>query len=232
MSLKLWWHFHVTCAMLSLNSHYQSCQALHLVRAKSVDPAWFLEEKLMKSSKEVFILANSCLEGSKWYLSDQFWAFGVSLALFILQCLRLTCIFGGRDTRSNIPSGIRDKKKALELYARSKSIMQRGGLNLRKWKTNSYIVQEAINRSEVHLKLTIVQRNKKTCHQRRWSYNKTTNGISLNSDKNRSGKHRQRQIPNVCLWRHGRNQLCAGTLTPDQRSTPSRYLKRQPFWSC
>lgn len=85
-------------------------------------------------------------------------AFGVSLALFILQCLRLTCIFGGRDTRSNIPSGIRDEKKALELYARSKSIMQRGGLNLRKWKTNSYIVQEAINRSEVHLKLTIVQR--------------------------------------------------------------------------
>ena len=35
--------------------------------------------------------------------------------------------------------------KVLELYSKSKSIMQRGGFNLRKWNTNSTVVREAIN---------------------------------------------------------------------------------------
>ena len=38
-----------------------------------------------------------------------------------------------------------DEAKALELFSKSKSLMQRGGFNLRKWKTNSKIVQETIN---------------------------------------------------------------------------------------
>lgn len=45
----------------------------------------------------------------------------------------------------DLVTGEGDEAKALELCSRSKSLMQRGGFNLRKWKTNSKIVQEAIN---------------------------------------------------------------------------------------
>ena len=45
----------------------------------------------------------------------------------------------------NLFTGEGDEAKALELCSKSKSLTQRGGFNLRKWKTNSKIVQEAIN---------------------------------------------------------------------------------------
>ena len=45
----------------------------------------------------------------------------------------------------DLVTGEGDEAKALELCSKSKSLMQRGGFNLRKWKTNSKIVREAIN---------------------------------------------------------------------------------------
>ena len=45
----------------------------------------------------------------------------------------------------DLVTGEANNNKVLELYSKSKSIMQRGGFNLRKWNTNSTVVREAIN---------------------------------------------------------------------------------------
>ena len=83
----------------------------------------------------------------------------------------------------DLVTGEEDEMKTLELYSRSKSIMQRGGFNLRKWKTNSRIVQEAINRSDDRVDPTIVTGSKKTVTEEDESYAKTTNGPPLVADK-------------------------------------------------
>ena len=44
----------------------------------------------------------------------------------------------------DLVTGERSEAEALELYSKSRVIMQRGGFNLRKWRTNSRIVQETI----------------------------------------------------------------------------------------
>ena len=83
----------------------------------------------------------------------------------------------------DLVTGEENEDKALKLYARSKSVMQRGGFNLRKWKTNSRIAQEAINRSDVQVNSNIVQVNKKPVIEEDECYAKTTNGNPFDSDQ-------------------------------------------------
>ena len=76
----------------------------------------------------------------------------------------------------NIVTGEGDEVKALELCSKSKSLMQRGGFNLRKWKTNSKIVQEAINGMNNRVNPTSEPGSMKTITEEDESYAKTTNG--------------------------------------------------------
>ena len=69
-----------------------------------------------------------------------------------------------------------DEAKALKLCSKSKSLMQRGGFNLRKWKTNSKIVQEAINGMNDRANPTTESGSTKTITEEDESYAKTTNG--------------------------------------------------------
>ena len=46
----------------------------------------------------------------------------------------------------DLVTGGANDDEVLDLYLKSKSIMQRGGLNLRRWNTYSTVVREAINR--------------------------------------------------------------------------------------
>ena len=48
---------------------------------------------------------------------------------------------------NDLVTGDANDDEVLDLYSKSKSIMQRGGFNLQKWNTNSTVVREAINRS-------------------------------------------------------------------------------------
>ena len=66
--------------------------------------------------------------------------------------------------------------KVLELCWKSKSIMQRGGFNLKKRKTNSKIVQEAINGMNSRSNPTTEPGSTKTITEEDESYTKTTNG--------------------------------------------------------
>ena len=49
----------------------------------------------------------------------------------------------------------------LDLYMKSKSVMQQGGFNLRNWKTNSKTVQDAINRADDCVNPAVVAKVKK-----------------------------------------------------------------------
>ena len=68
-----------------------------------------------------------------------------------------------------------DEAKALELCSQSKSLTQRGGFNLRKWKTNSKIVQEAINGMNDHANPTTERGSTKTITKEHETYAKTMN---------------------------------------------------------
>ena len=48
----------------------------------------------------------------------------------------------------DLVTGEENEAKTMDLYMKSNSVMQRGGFNLRKWKTNSKVVQDAINRAD------------------------------------------------------------------------------------
>ena len=76
----------------------------------------------------------------------------------------------------DLVTGEGDEAKALELCSKSKSLMQRGGFNLRKWKTNSKIVQEAINGMNDRANPTTEPGSTKTITEEDKSYAKTTNG--------------------------------------------------------
>ena len=76
----------------------------------------------------------------------------------------------------DLVTGEGDEAKALELCSKSKSLMQRGGFNLRKWKTNSKIVQDAINGMNDRANPTTEPGSTKTITEEDESYAKTTNG--------------------------------------------------------
>lgn len=71
----------------------------------------------------------------------------------------------------------------MDLYSKPKTVMQRGGFNLRKWKTNSKAVQEAINRSDNCVNPTIGSEVQKIVTEEDETYAKTTNGPLLVADK-------------------------------------------------
>ena len=75
-----------------------------------------------------------------------------------------------------------DEAKALELCSQSKSLTQRGGFNLRKWKTNSKIVQEAINGMNDHANPTTERGSTKTITKEHESYAKTMNEPPIAAD--------------------------------------------------
>ena len=79
-------------------------------------------------------------------------------------------------------TGERDEAKALELCPKSKSLMQRGWFNLRKWKTNSKIVQEAINGMNNHANPTTEPGNTKTITEEDELYTKSTNRPPIATD--------------------------------------------------
>ena len=74
----------------------------------------------------------------------------------------------------DLVTGEGDEAKALELCSKSKSLMQRGGFNLRKWKTNSKIVQEAINGMNDRANPTTEPGSTKSITEEDESYAKTT----------------------------------------------------------
>ena len=74
----------------------------------------------------------------------------------------------------DLVTGEGDEAKALELCSKSKSLMQRGGFNLRKWKTNSKIVQEAINGMNDSANPTTEPGSTKSITEEDESYAKTT----------------------------------------------------------
>lgn len=45
----------------------------------------------------------------------------------------------------DLVTGEANDNEMLDLYLKSKSIMQRSGFNLRKWNTNSTVVREVVN---------------------------------------------------------------------------------------
>ena len=71
----------------------------------------------------------------------------------------------------------------LDLYSKSKLIMQRGGFNLRKWNTNSTIVREAINRSTERVTSPSVSEGARSVTEEDESYAKATAGPPVNDDK-------------------------------------------------
>lgn len=83
----------------------------------------------------------------------------------------------------DLVTGEENEAKTMDLYLKSKSVMQRGGFNLRKWKTNSKVVQDAINRADDCANSTVVSEVKKIVTEEDESYAKTTNGPLLVADK-------------------------------------------------
>ena len=79
----------------------------------------------------------------------------------------------------DLVTGEGDEAKVLELCSKSKSLMQRGGFNLRKWKTNSKIVQEAINGMNDRANPTTEPGSTKTITEEDESYANTTNGPAI-----------------------------------------------------
>ena len=83
----------------------------------------------------------------------------------------------------DLVTGEENEAKTMDLYMKSKSVMQRGGFNLRKWKTNSKVVQDAINRADNCVNPAVVSEVKKIVTEEDESYAKTTNGPLLAADK-------------------------------------------------
>ena len=83
----------------------------------------------------------------------------------------------------DLVTGEENEAKTMDLYMKSNSVMQRGGFNLRKWKTNSKVVQDAINRADNCVNPAVVSEVKKIVTEEDESYAKTTNGPLLAADK-------------------------------------------------
>ena len=83
----------------------------------------------------------------------------------------------------DLVTGEANNDKVLDLYSKSKSIMQRGGFNLRKWNTNSTVVREAINRSTEGVTPPSVSEGLKSVNEEDESYAKATTGPPVNDDK-------------------------------------------------
>lgn len=83
----------------------------------------------------------------------------------------------------DLVTGEENEAKTMDLYMKSNSVMQRGGFNLRKWKTNSKVVQDAINRTDNCVNPAVVSEVKKIVTEEDESYAKTTNGPLLAADK-------------------------------------------------
>ena len=82
----------------------------------------------------------------------------------------------------DLVTGEENETAALELYSKSREVMQRGGFNLRKWKTNSRAVQEAINRSSDSVVPQAVTKGRKSIAEEDESYAKTTTGPSFGAN--------------------------------------------------
>ena len=83
----------------------------------------------------------------------------------------------------DLVTGEANDNEVLDLYSKSKSIMQQGGFNLRKWNTNSTVVREAINRSTRRVTPQSVSEGAKTVTEEDESYAKATTGPPVNDDK-------------------------------------------------
>ena len=70
--------------------------------------------------------------------------------------------------------------QVLDLCSKSKSILQQGGFNLRKWNTNSTVVREAINQSTRRVMPPSVFEGAKSVTKEDESYAKAT---TVNDDK-------------------------------------------------
>ena len=80
----------------------------------------------------------------------------------------------------DLVTGEANNDKVLDLYSKSKSIMQRGGFNLRKWNTNSTVVGEAINRSTEGVTPPSVSEGAKSVTEEDESYAKAKTGPPVN----------------------------------------------------
>ena len=78
-------------------------------------------------------------------------------------------------------SGGSSDSHTFEIYKRSKEIMSEGGLNLRKWKTNSPAFQESINKCEIHQDSPTQSEKKVTIEDE--SYTKSTIGPNNSSNE-------------------------------------------------
>ena len=79
----------------------------------------------------------------------------------------------------DLVTGEEDEAKTLELCSKSRSLMQRGGFNLRKWERNSKIVQEAISGMNNRENPKTEPGSTKSITEEDESYAKTTNGPPL-----------------------------------------------------
>ena len=70
----------------------------------------------------------------------------------------------------DLVTGEESEEEAFELYSKSKETMCRGGSNLRKWKTNSRVVQDMINRSNDCATQTPVTKGTKAIIEKDKSY--------------------------------------------------------------
>ena len=75
----------------------------------------------------------------------------------------------------DLVTGEENEAKTMDLFMKSKSVMQRRGFNLRKWKTHYKVVQDAINRADNCVNPAVVSKVKKIVTAEDESYAKTTN---------------------------------------------------------
>ena len=84
---------------------------------------------------------------------------------------------------NDLVTGEANDNEVLDLYLKSKSIMQQGGFNLRKWNTNSTVVLEAINRSTEGVTSLSVSDGMKSVTEEDESYVKATTAPPIKDDK-------------------------------------------------
>ena len=82
----------------------------------------------------------------------------------------------------DLVTGEANDNEVLDLYSKSKSIIQQGGFILRKWNTNSTVVRETINRSTRRVTPPSVSEGAKTVTEKDESYAKATTGPPVNDE--------------------------------------------------
>lgn len=83
----------------------------------------------------------------------------------------------------DLVTGEANDNEMLDLYLKSKSIMQRSGFNLRKWNTNSTIVREVVNHWTEGVTPPSVSEGMKSVTEENESYAEPTTGPPVNDDK-------------------------------------------------